>query len=355
MSKAPASQRPRRSRKRTKVPAVRRLVRRAVGTTARMYARSDGTVAQPPPGVGPDSPADVPASGWRDVVRRTVTEMVADRITIIAAGVAFYWFLAVFPLLFAAIGLLDVVNASPTTADTLKDAIRQALPGDAATILTEAVTEAQGRASAGGVTALVVGIAIALWSASSGMASTQVGLDVAYDVPKDRTFVKKRLVGFALLLAALVLGGIGVTLLVFGEPVSGFIADHLPLGDSFGWLWTLARWGITLVAVTLLFAVFYWIGPNRQPPNWKWLSPGGLLATLLWLLASLGFSLYVSGFGGSYAETYGALAGVVVLILWLYLSALAVLVGAELNGELERQRALMADREERAARLSRSR
>ncbi len=274
--------------------------------------------------------------------------MVADRITIIAAGVAFYWFLAIFPLLFAAIGLLDVVNASPATADTVNDAISRALPGDAATILTSAVTQAQTRASAGGLTALLIGVVLALWSASSGMAATQVGLDVAYDVPQDRRFVKKRLIGFALLLAALVLGGVGVALLIFGEPVSAFIADHLPLGDSASWLWTLARWGITLLAVTLLFAVFYWIGPNRQPPNWTWLSPGGLLATALWVLASLGFSLYISSFGGSYAKTYGALAGVVVLILWLYLSALAVLVGAELNGELERQRALMAQAEERA-------
>jgi membrane protein len=307
-----------------------------------MVARSEGKVEGPPPGVGPDSPAEIPASGWRDVARRTLREMVADRITIIAAGIAFYWFLAIFPLLFAAIGLLDVVNASPATTSAVNDAIRRSLPGDAATILTSAVSEAQTRASTGGVTALVVGIALALWSASSGMAATQVGLDVAYDVAQDRRFVKKRLIGFALLLAALLLGGVGATLLVFGEPVSSFIADHLPLGDSFGWLWSLARWGVTLLAVTTLFAVFYWIGPNRQPPNWKWLSPGGLLATLLWLVASLGFSLYVSGFGGSYAKTYGALAGVVVLILWLYLSALALLVGGELNGELERQRALMA-------------
>ncbi len=320
-----------------------------------MVARSEGTVQQPPPGVGPDSPTDIPAAGWRDVARRTAREIVADRITIIAAGIAFYWFLAIFPLLFAAIGLLDVVNASPSTTTAVNDAINQSLPGDAATILTSAVSEAQKRASTGGVAALVIGIALALWSASSGMASTQVGLDVAYDVAQDRRFVKKRLIGFVLLLAALVLGGIAATLLVFGKPVSSFISDHLPLGDSFGWMWSLARWVVTLLAVTTLFAVFYWIGPNRQPPNWKWLSPGGLLATLLWLVASLGFSLYASGFGGSYAKTYGALAGVVVLILWLYLSALAVLVGGELNGELERQRALMARAGEPAAPVSPSR
>lgn len=309
-----------------------------------MPVNADGTVEQPPTGgPGPDSPLEVPASGWRDVARRTLRAIVHDRITITAAGVALYWFLSIFPLLFAAIGLLDVMNASPTSARTINDAIARALPGDAALLLTRAVTSAQSRAAAGGLTALLVGIVLALWSASSGMAATQLGLDVAYDVPEDRTFLKRRLMSIVLILAAFVLGGIGVACLVFGEPLSGFVRDHLPLGRYFGWVWGVARWVITLVAVTLLFAVFYYIGPNRKPPNWRWLTPGGLVATGLWLVASLGFSLYVSGFGGTYAKTYGALAGVVVLILWLYLSAIAILVGAELNGELERQRALIAE------------
>lgn len=313
-----------------------------------MPVREDGTVEQPPTGgPGPDSPLEVPAPGWRAVTRRTLRGIVHDRITITAAGVAFYWFLAIFPLLFAAIGLLDVIDASPSTARAINDGIKQALPGDAAAILTQAVTSAQSRAATPGVTALLVGIALALWSASSGMAATQVGLDVAYNVPEDRTFLKKRLMGVVLIVAAFVLGSIGATFLVFGEPVSGLVRDHLPLGRYFGWAWGVARWAITLVAVTLLFAVFYYVGPNRKPPNWKWLSPGGLVATALWLAASLGFSLYVSGFGGTYADTYGALAGVVVLILWLYLSAVALLVGAELNGELERERALLAEQAER--------
>jgi membrane protein len=309
-----------------------------------MPVNEDGSVEQPPTGgPAPDSPLEVPASGWRVVLRRTLRGIVRDRITLTAAGIAFYWFLSVFPLLFAAIGLLDVVNTSPSTVRAINGAVEQTLPGDAAILLTQAVSSSQSRAATGGVTALLVGIVLAVWSASSGMAATQVGLDVAYDVPDDRTFLKKRAMGVVLIVAAFVLGGIGVTCLVFGEPVSGFVRDHVPLGRYFGWLWGLARWAITLVAVTLLFAVFYYIGPNRRAPSWKWLTPGGLVATALWLIASLAFSLYVSGFGGTYARTYGALAGVVVLVLWLYLSALALLIGAELNGELERERALLAE------------
>lgn len=309
-----------------------------------MPVREDGKVEQPPNGgPGRDSPLEVPASGWRAIARRTLVGLARDRITITAAGVAFYWFLSIFPLLFAAVGLLDVIDASPSLTQGINSAITRALPGNAAQILTQAVSDAQGRAATGGLTALLAGVALALWSASSGMAATQVGLGVAYDVAEDRTFLKKRLVGLVLVVAAFLLTGIGVTFLVFGEPVGGFVRDHLPLGSSFELVWTSARWAITLLAVTLLFAVFYYVGPNRRPLNWKWLSPGGLLATALWLIASVGFSLYVSSFGGMYAKTYGALAGVVVLILWLYFSALAILVGAELNGELERERALRVE------------
>ncbi len=312
-----------------------------------MPVKEDGTVEKPATGgPGSHSPLEVPAAGWQAVGRRTVRGIVHDRITITAAGVALFWFLSIFPLLFAAIGLLDVINAAPSTSRAINEAITRALPGDAALLLTQAVTSAQSHEAAGGLTALIVGIVLALWSASSGMAATQIGLDIAYDVPEDRTLLKRRLMSVVLIFAAFVLGGIGAACLVFGEPLTGFVRDHLPLGRYFGWVWGVARWAITLVAVTLLFAVFYSIGPNRKRPTWKWLSPGGLVATALWLIASLGFSFYVSGFGGTYAKTYGALAGVVVLILWLYLSALAILVGAELNRELERERALLAEQAE---------
>ena len=186
-----------------------------------------------------------------------------------------------------------------------------------------------------------------MWGASSGMAATQVGLDVAYDVPDDRTFVKKRLMSLVLVLATLVLGGIAVVLLVFGGPVEDYVRDVLGVGDSLGWLWTTIRWILALLSVITLFAVFYFIGPNRQPPGWSWLSPGGILATAIWVVASGLFSVYVSNFGGTYAKTYGALAGVIILVLWLYMTALAVLVGAEVNGELERERALRAEAEAR--------
>ncbi|HWC32489.1 MAG TPA: YihY/virulence factor BrkB family protein [Actinomycetota bacterium] len=286
-----------------------------------------------------ESPLDLSASGWRATLKRTLHEVKRDRVPLTAAGVAFYWFLTVFPLVIAGVGMLALVNATDATVEAVQESIRSVLPGDAAAVLTGAVQNAAGRAAGTGLVAAVVGIALAVWSASSGMAAAQVGLDVAYDVEEDRTFLKKRAMGMVLVLVALLLGGIASALLVFGQPIGEAIREHVPGGAAFEIVWTVIRWALAFLAVATLFALFYFIGPNRKPPSWKWLSPGGLLATLLWLGASFALSFYVSHFGGSYAKTYGSLVGVVVLLLWLFVSALALLLGAELNGELERQRA----------------
>jgi membrane protein len=291
---------------------------------------------------GPESPADIPARGWKASLKRTMREAKEDRITLTAAGVAFYWFLSVFPLLIAAIGILALMQVGQSFVDSATNTLREALPEGAADVLTDAVSNASARTS-GGLVAAIVAIVLALWSASSGMATAEEALDVAYDVPESRKFLKKRAVAFVLMFLALLLGGVATALLVFGQPLGEAIADVVPLGGAFAVIWTIVRWALTVLAVMTLFAIFYYLGPNRQPPSWKWVSPGGVVAAIIWLAASVGFSLYVSSFGGSYAETYGSLAGVVVLMLWLFLSALALLLGAELNGELEREKA-RADR-----------
>jgi membrane protein len=255
--------------------------------------------------------------------------------------VAFYWFLSLFPMLFAAIAIMSLVQVTPAFQQQLSDGIATAAPGGAAEVLQGALAASQARVVAS-LPAVLIALAFALWSASSGMAATQIGLNVAYDVEEDRTFVKRRLMGLVLLAIALVLGGVAMGLIVFGEQIGDAVADALSARGVFDVVWGVVRWVVGLVAITTLFAIFYWIGPNRRPPSWRWLSPGGIVATVLWVLASAAFSLYVNHFGGNYAKTYGAIAGVVILLLWLYLTALAILIGAELNGELERQRARSA-------------
>jgi membrane protein len=285
---------------------------------------------------GPESPTQISRIGWRVAVKEAFAGMKEDRMQVTAAGVAFYWFLSIFPLLFAAIGLLQLINASPATVRGIDSAITTTLPGSAASLLTRAVDSAQGR-TGGGLLALIVGVALALWSASSGTAATQAGMDAAYDVPEGRKFLKKRLVALVMLFAAFLLGGLAIAALVFGRPIGVWVEQHIVSGAAFTWGWTAVRWVVALLAVVILFAVFYRLGPNRRSPSWKWISPGGIVATVVWIVVSLGFSFYISNFGGSYAETYGALVGVVVLMLWLFLTSLALFFGAELNGALERR------------------
>ncbi len=286
-------------------------------------------------GPGPSSPLDMPAPDWKASVKRAVKEFKEDRGTLTAAGMAFYWFLSIFPAMLACVGVLGLMNVGQDTVDNITGKITRTLPGGAGEMLTSVINE--GATKAGLISALI-GVAVALWSASSGAVGMQIGLDVAYDVKDDRKFVKKRLVAFELLAAVLVLGGLATALIVFGEPLGNVLRDNLPFGSAFVVLWTIARWVGGLIALVGLFAAIYYLAPNRDTPKWVWVSPGGILAAAIWLVASLGFSFYVSSFG-NYNDTYGPIAGVAVLLLWLYLTALAVILGGELNAELERQSA----------------
>lgn len=289
-------------------------------------------------GPGPDSPLDMPPPDWKASIKRAAKEFKEDRATLTGAGMSFYWFLAVFPAMVAFVGVLGLVNASDAAVTTITGAVHRALPGQAADVLIGAVKGANATSGGSSLVATLIGVVLALWSASAGMVGLQMGLDIAYDVKSDRTFVKKRLIAFELLGAMLVLGGVATALIVFGAPLGVALQDNLPFGSAFVVLWTAIRWVLGLAALIGLFATIYQVAPNRDTPKWVWVSPGGILAAAIWLVASLGFSFYVSSFG-KYAATYGSLAGVVILLLWFYLTALALILGGELNAELESQSA----------------
>jgi membrane protein len=266
---------------------------------------------------GPETPLDLETTDWRITLKRTVNEIKSDRVPLAAAGMAYYFFLAIFPALIAAVGIMGLVNAD---TNSLTSSIETTFPGESGEAITEAFMEADQPSEATSRTAAILGIAIALWSASSGMVALQSGLNIAYDVPQDRKFIGKRAMALALILATAFLGGVPSPFFTFGEAT----------------VWIILGWILTVVAVIMLFSVFYYLGPNRESPRWQWVSIGGVAGAALWIAVSLIFGFYVNNYS-NYSKTYGSLAGVIVLILWLYLSALAVLIGGELNSELERR------------------
>jgi membrane protein len=291
---------------------------------------------------GPDTPLELGKAGWRDTLKRAGKEFVADRCPMTAGSLAYHWFLALFPALIALLGVASLVQVGSGTVHHLVTGLNTALPYGARGVFSSAVTSATGHAGKGSLAVVIAGVAVAVWSASSGMTALQTGLDIAYDVPKDRKFAGKRLIAFVLMSVTVILGGIAAALIVFGQPLGTGIAGHVPFaGTAFIAVWTMVRWLATIIVISLLFSVFYYLGPNRETPKWQWVSPGGIVATVIFLAASLGFSFYVAKFG-NYGKTYGAFAGVAILIFWLYLLGIAVLLGAEINAEAERQAAAEA-------------
>lgn len=274
------------------------------------------------------------AARWWPVVRATLVRSARDRITTNAAGLAFHWFLAIFPAIVAAVGVLGLVGLSATQRRSLVHGIAVVLPVQASQTIDTALRNPL--TGAGGGVEVAVALAVALWSAVEAMAALQIGLDVAYEIEADRGFVRRRVVALPLLGLTVALGGAASGLSVLGDPIRSLLPSSVALArPTFDATWVAIRWVGALALVMLLLSAYYALGPNHPRARLRLVSPGAAAAALGWLAASAAFSFYLDHFGHQ-SRTYGAFAGVAALLLWLFVTAVAVLLGAELDAELAR-------------------
>ncbi len=277
-----------------------------------------------------DSPSDISAHGWKAVLRKTWADAGKDNISLAAAGVAFYAFAALVPLLTAFVLSYGLV-AEPASVVSHMETLTSVMPQQSAEIIGDqlkSMTEGAGTETG---FALLVALIIALYGASKGAGAVMTALNVAWGVPETRSFVKRTALAFGL-----VGGSVLVMLLaILAMSAASLVEDLLPqLGGIVRFLFQAGSFIAAALIVMSLLAVIYRYGPDRPSARWRWITPGSILATLIWLLGTAGFGIYVAKFG-SYNATYGSLGAVIVFLTWLYLSAYIVLLGAELNAVLE--------------------
>jgi membrane protein len=287
----------------------------------------------------PDSPSDLTSRSWSYAVKQAWAEFRRDECTDLAAALTYYAILSMFPALLAMVALLGIVGQDASTTDTLLELVERVGQQDAVDQLRQPITQMTESDAAG--LAFVVGVAGAVWSASGYVGAFGRAMNRIYEVDEGRPFWKLRPLNLVITILTLLLASVVLLGLVVTGPFAQELGDTLGLGDTAVTLWNIAKWPILLFVVVFVVAVLYYATPNVQQPKFRWISVGAGFAIVVWILASLGFGLYVANFG-SYNATYGALGGVIILLLWLWLTNVALLLGAEVDAEIERSRQLQA-------------
>ena len=282
-----------------------------------------------------ERPTQLPGGSWWAALKGTVREFRIDNLSDWAAALTYYGVLSMFPALLVVVALLGL--AGGPTIEGLLDNLGQVVPGTVNDILRQAIQNLQRSQGSAGVLALV-GLALALWSASGYVAAFMRASNAIYDVPEGRPIWKTVPIRLGVTVVVMVLLAVSAVAVVVTGGLADRIGRVLGIGKGAVTAWDLLKWPVLLLVVSFLFALLYWASPNARQ-GFRWVTPGGTLAVAVWVVASVGFALYVANFG-SYNKTYGSLAGVIVFLVWLWLSNTAILLGAELNAELERRRAI---------------
>jgi membrane protein len=284
----------------------------------------------------PDAPTELTKRSWVAVLKGSLREFSDDELSDRAAALTYYSVLSLFPALLVLVSLLGISGDSAT--DKVLDNLRQLTPGSARTIVTDAVRQLQGNAGTGSVMA-VVGLLLAVWSASGYVAAFIRAANAVYDMPEGRPVWKVLPIRVAVTVVLMVLAVASALIVVFTGGLARRAGTALGIGDAGLTVWSIAKWPVLVLLVTVMIAILYWACPNAKVKGFRWITPGSFLALLIWLAASAGFALYVADFA-SYNKTYGTMAGVIVFLVWLWITNLAILLGLEFDAETVRRRAV---------------
>ena len=285
---------------------------------------------------------DLSFRDWRAILVRTLKKFLDDNGTMLASALAYSTFFAIPAVLLVAVGVFTLL-VGPETISTLMAHFSAVMPGQATSLLGGSLHRLDQHPSAG-ITMTIVGFVLAIWSTTGAMTSFMTAVNLAYGRKDRRSFPLKRLVAVGMVAAIGVAFLLVATLLIFGPGLEQLVASHAgPLSGPIGWIWWVAEWPILLVGLMAAFSTVLYLGPDVDHPHWRFITPGSVLATVVWLAASGAFAFYTSAFS-SYNKTWGSLAAVIVMLTWLWLAAIALLLGAEINAEAERSRELRSGR-----------
>ncbi len=301
--------------------------------------RDEATTPDPDDARKPDNPQDLTKRSWFYVMRKTVREFIDDQCTDLAAALTYYAVLSIFPAVLALVSLLGVVGQAGRSVDVVLDVLGPLVSDQMLETIEPALRQIAESPGAG--LALVIGLAGALWTASGYVGAFGRAMNRIYEIGEGRPIWKLRPWMILITFVAVVLAALVLLMLIVSGPVAESIGSVVGLGSTAVTVWQIAKWPVLAAIVVLVVAMLYHTTPNVQQPKFRWLSVGAVVAILTWVLASVGFSIYVANFA-SYNQTYGSLAGVIVALLYLWITNLALLFGAELDAELERGRQLQA-------------
>ncbi|MES4904299.1 MULTISPECIES: YihY/virulence factor BrkB family protein [unclassified Streptomyces] len=284
----------------------------------------------------PDAPSELPKKSWGAVLRGTFREFKDDELTDRAAALTYFGILSLFPALLVLVSLLGIGGQSATNA--VLENVQQLAPGVDRDVIRSTVQQLQGNVGTGSAMA-ILGLALAVWSASGYVAAFIRASNAVYDMPEGRPVWKVLPLRLALTVVLMILSALSALIVVFTGPLARRAGDVLGIGDTALTVWSIAKWPVLVVLVTLMIAILYWASPNAKVRGFRWITPGSFLALVIWMIASAGFAFYVANFA-SYNKTYGTFAGVIIFVVWLWITDIAILLGLEFDAETARQRAV---------------